>query len=319
MLFGDAGPRRDHGGPGDDTLLGGAGNDRISGGAGRRHDRRRRRATTRSTRATARVDHISCGPGRDRVHRRPAATRSAGDCEVVRAWMTRRRAGAASSCSSTTTPRSAARSTAGLELEGFRVVPRLGRPRGARGGRARAARRSMLLDLDDARPRRPRGAAPPARARRPGAGVRALGPRRGRRPRARPAGRRRRLRRQAVRDARRSSRVCTRCCAGARPPRARRLAAGDMRARPARRAPRGAAGATSTSRAASSSCSSSSCATPARSSTGARLHEEVWGYTFDPGTNVADVFVGYLRRKLEADGEPRVLHTVRGVGFVLRP
>ncbi|MGZ6697511.1 MAG: response regulator transcription factor [Solirubrobacteraceae bacterium] len=51
----------------------------------------------------------------------------------------------------------------------------------------------------------------------------------------------------------------------------------------------------------------------------ARLHEEVWGYTFDPGTNVADVFVGYVRRKLEAAGEPRVLHTVRGVGFVLRP
>ena len=51
----------------------------------------------------------------------------------------------------------------------------------------------------------------------------------------------------------------------------------------------------------------------------ARLHEEVWGYTFDPGTNVADVFVGYLRRKLEAGGEPRMLHTVRGVGFVLRP
>jgi two-component system, OmpR family, response regulator PrrA len=34
---------------------------------------------------------------------------------------------------------------------------------------------------------------------------------------------------------------------------------------------------------------------------------------------VADVFVRYLRRKLEAGGEPRVLHTVRGVGFVLRP
>jgi DNA-binding response OmpR family regulator len=50
-----------------------------------------------------------------------------------------------------------------------------------------------------------------------------------------------------------------------------------------------------------------------------QLHEEVWGYTFDPGTNVADVFVGYVRRKLEQDGEPRVLHTVRGVGFVLRP
>jgi len=50
----------------------------------------------------------------------------------------------------------------------------------------------------------------------------------------------------------------------------------------------------------------------------ARLHEEVWGYTWDPGTNIADVFVGYLRRKLETEGEPRVLHTVRGVGFVLR-
>ena len=59
-------------------------------------------------------------------------------------------------------------------------------------------------------------------------------------------------------------------------------------------------------------------ATPARSLERRRLHEEVWGYTFDPDTNVVDVFVGYLRRKLEADGEPRVLHTVRGVGFVLR-
>jgi DNA-binding response OmpR family regulator len=50
----------------------------------------------------------------------------------------------------------------------------------------------------------------------------------------------------------------------------------------------------------------------------ARLHEEVWGYTFDPGTNIADVFVGYLRRKLESGGEPRVLQTVRGVGFILQ-
>jgi DNA-binding response OmpR family regulator len=49
-----------------------------------------------------------------------------------------------------------------------------------------------------------------------------------------------------------------------------------------------------------------------------RLHEEVWGYTFDPGTNIADVFVGYLRRKLEAGGDPRVLQTVRGVGFLLQ-
>jgi DNA-binding response OmpR family regulator len=49
-----------------------------------------------------------------------------------------------------------------------------------------------------------------------------------------------------------------------------------------------------------------------------RLHEEVWGYTFDPGTNVTDVFIGYLRRKLEAGGEQRIVLTVRGVGFMLR-
>src|SRR5215208_4065441 len=45
----------------------------------------------------------------------------------------------------------------------------------------------------------------------------------------------------------------------------------------------------------------------------------VWGYTTDVETNVVDVFVGYLRRKLEQDGEPRILHTVRGVGWALRP
>ena len=49
-----------------------------------------------------------------------------------------------------------------------------------------------------------------------------------------------------------------------------------------------------------------------------RLLELVWGYDFDVDTNVVDVFVGYLRRKLESEGSPRVIHTVRGVGFVLR-
>ncbi len=48
-----------------------------------------------------------------------------------------------------------------------------------------------------------------------------------------------------------------------------------------------------------------------------RLLELVWGYTFDVDTNVVDVFIGYLRRKLEAHGEPRILHTRRGLGFVL--
>jgi DNA-binding response OmpR family regulator len=50
-----------------------------------------------------------------------------------------------------------------------------------------------------------------------------------------------------------------------------------------------------------------------------RLLELVWGYDWETDGNVVDVFVSYLRRKLEADGEPRVLRTVRGVGFTLRP
>jgi DNA-binding response OmpR family regulator len=45
----------------------------------------------------------------------------------------------------------------------------------------------------------------------------------------------------------------------------------------------------------------------------------VWGYAADVETNVVDVFVGYVRRKLEAKGESRTLHTVRGVGWALRP
>ena len=50
-----------------------------------------------------------------------------------------------------------------------------------------------------------------------------------------------------------------------------------------------------------------------------QLLELVWGYPVEVETNVVDVFVSYLRRKLEAGGEPRVLHTVRGFGYVLRP
>lgn len=50
-----------------------------------------------------------------------------------------------------------------------------------------------------------------------------------------------------------------------------------------------------------------------------RLLSLVWGYDFEANTNVVDVFVGYLRKKLEAEGQARLIHTVRGVGFVLRP
>ena len=49
-----------------------------------------------------------------------------------------------------------------------------------------------------------------------------------------------------------------------------------------------------------------------------QLLRMVWGYQCDVETNVVDVFVGYVRKKLEAGGEARVLHTVRGVGWVLR-
>src|SRR5512138_1977429 len=46
--------------------------------------------------------------------------------------------------------------------------------------------------------------------------------------------------------------------------------------------------------------------------------EKVWDYDFDPGTNLVDVYVRRLREKLEADREPKLLHTVRGVGYVMR-
>lgn len=48
------------------------------------------------------------------------------------------------------------------------------------------------------------------------------------------------------------------------------------------------------------------------------LFEEVWGYHYDPQTNVIDVHIGKLRRKLEEDGRPQLIHTVRGSGYVLR-
>jgi two-component system, OmpR family, response regulator MprA len=48
------------------------------------------------------------------------------------------------------------------------------------------------------------------------------------------------------------------------------------------------------------------------------IFENVWGYDFGPRSNSLDVYIGYLRRKSEADGEPRLLHTIRGVGYVLR-
>ena len=50
----------------------------------------------------------------------------------------------------------------------------------------------------------------------------------------------------------------------------------------------------------------------------AQIFDRVWGYDFGPSTNALEVYIGYLRRKLEAGGEPRLIHTVRGVGYALR-
>jgi two-component system response regulator MprA len=48
------------------------------------------------------------------------------------------------------------------------------------------------------------------------------------------------------------------------------------------------------------------------------IFDRVWGYDFGPASNSLEVYVGYLRRKTEAEGEPRLIHTVRGVGYALR-
>ncbi len=49
-----------------------------------------------------------------------------------------------------------------------------------------------------------------------------------------------------------------------------------------------------------------------------RIYERVWGYDFEGESNVIEVYVRYLRSKLEAGGQPRLIHTVRSVGYVLR-
>ena len=48
------------------------------------------------------------------------------------------------------------------------------------------------------------------------------------------------------------------------------------------------------------------------------IFDRVWGYDFGGESNVLEVYIRYLRQKLEADSEPRLIHTVRGVGYVLR-
>jgi two-component system, OmpR family, response regulator MprA len=52
--------------------------------------------------------------------------------------------------------------------------------------------------------------------------------------------------------------------------------------------------------------------------TRSQILEEVWGFDFPTTANSLEVYVGYLRRKTEAEGEPRLIHTVRGIGYALR-
>ena len=49
-----------------------------------------------------------------------------------------------------------------------------------------------------------------------------------------------------------------------------------------------------------------------------RIYEEIWGYDFGPDSKNLAVYISYLRRKLERDGEPKLIHTVRGVGYTVR-
>src|SRR5512133_2394187 len=49
-----------------------------------------------------------------------------------------------------------------------------------------------------------------------------------------------------------------------------------------------------------------------------QILNDVWGYDFGGDDNVLEIYVGYLRKKLEADGQPRLIQTVRGIGYVLR-
>jgi two-component system response regulator MprA len=57
---------------------------------------------------------------------------------------------------------------------------------------------------------------------------------------------------------------------------------------------------------------------PRKALTRSVIFEQVWGFDFGASSNALDVYVGYLRRKLEADGEARLIQTIRGVGYAMR-
>ncbi len=57
---------------------------------------------------------------------------------------------------------------------------------------------------------------------------------------------------------------------------------------------------------------------PGRVLTRTMILEDIWDYNFDPGTNVVDVYINYLRKKIDATGKPSLIQTIRGVGYMLK-
>ena len=134
---------------------------------------------------------------------------------------------------------------------------------------------------------------------------------------ARPRQRRRRLPREAV-----LVRGAARPAARDRAPRARRAAGGApgrrSRGSTRRRTVRGAATSSSTSRRRSSRCSSCSCAAPGETLTRGQLLDGAWDIAFEGRSNVVDVYVRYLREKIDRPFGRDSIETVRGVGYRLR-
>ncbi len=177
----------------------------------------------------------------------------------------------------------------------------------------------VVLDIGPARHGRLRGARPAPRSQgSTDAGDRADRPRLGGRHGVGTGGRRGRLHAQAVPVRRGCSPGCGCGCARPRrptPARTARGGAGGGAAYISTSAP-GAPGRWPAGRPvgrASSRWRRSSSSTPARCSPASRLLDHVWGFDFDPGSNVVDVYVGYLRRKFGAD----TITTVRGIGLPL--
>ena len=191
------------------------------------------------------------------------------------------------------------------------------RSRGAGLARAGPLRRDRPR-RDDAGRRRAGGVPAPARRRRPHADAHAHRPRRRRRPGRGPRRRRRRLPRQAVRARELLARAARAAAPAGGRARRRSLRVRDLALDPVAREVRARRARDRAHRAPSSRCSSCFLRHPRQVLSARRSSSACGATTSAPTSNSLDVYVGYLRRKTEAGGEPRLLHTVRGVGYILR-